>query len=102
MHEQLKQAKQTEKRKNTCQNHEIEKCNKVKISEKSKTFFGELKRSAYRVKAALNVHGGKGGGREPPPMGVPSSLSAWIEKQRSGFRPSNLSASSTISARFSQ
>lgn len=44
------------------------------------TFFGELKRSAYFASALLKVHGGKGGGREPPVSGVPSSLSVWTEK----------------------
>ena len=41
------------------------------------TFLGEFKKSAYRVSAVLKVHGdGKGGVKEPPLSGVPSSLSA--------------------------
>lgn len=47
------------------------------------TFLGEFKRSAYRVSAVLRVQGdGKGGAN--PLSGVPSSLSAWMEKKVSG------------------
>lgn len=69
---------------------------------KTSTFFGELKRSAYRVRAVLNVQGGNEGGNELPLSGVPSSLSVWMEKKVSGDRPSNLTASSTVSSKFSQ
>ena len=49
------------------------------------TFFGEFRRSAYRASAFLTMIGeGKGEGREAPPSGVPSSLSAWMVKNVSG------------------
>lgn len=42
---------------------------------KISTFLGEVIRSAYLVNAVLKVQGGKGGGKELPLIGVPSSLS---------------------------
>lgn len=69
---------------------------------KRSTFLGELKRSAYRARAVLKVQGGNVGGKELPLSGVPSSLSVWMEKTVSGDKPSNLTASSTVSSKFSQ
>lgn len=66
------------------------------------TFLGELNRSAYRASAVRRVQGGKGDGNELPLIGMPSSLSVWSEKYVLGDKPNNLSASSTISSRFSQ
>lgn len=49
------------------------------------------------------MHGeGKGGGREVPLRGEPSSLSAWMEKNVSDDRPNSFSASSTVSRQFSE
>lgn len=46
----------------------------VKKKLENPTFLGELRRSAYRASAVLKVHGdGKGGAREPPLRGEPSS-----------------------------
>lgn len=66
------------------------------------TFLGEFKRSAYRANAVLRVQDGKGGGKELPPSGVPSSLSVCMEKYVSGDKPNKFSASSTVSVKFSQ
>ena len=58
-------------------------CNKIDLQKF--TFLGKLRRSAYLASAVLTVQGdGKGGGKEPPKSGVPSSWSAWIESKVSG------------------
>lgn len=50
-------------------------CNKIDLQKF--TFLGKLRRSAYLASAVPTVQGdGKGGGKEPPKSGVPSSWSA--------------------------